>query len=300
MMANLLEKAKKHIERQQTLPALYTLTPEQARKMRAVPRIAQPVAPLAAIQDVRIDVDGGDIVLRIYTPKQVGKLGAIVYIHGGGWVINSIDTSDTSCRLLAEKTGRIVISVDYRLAPEYPFPVPLNDCEAAVQWVFHHAEQYNLDRERIAIAGDSAGGNLATVVAQTYAAQIEAQILLYPVTNAQMDTPSYQTFAQGYGLDAEVMKWFIEQYVDEAQRTNPRVSPYFAHVDGAPKTLVIVAENDVLKDEGLLYGQKLHEAGVETTMVEMEGLIHSYFTTNAVFAEEIEQTVARIATFLGK
>ncbi|MEE1130375.1 MAG: alpha/beta hydrolase [Caryophanon sp.] len=299
-MGTIIEKAKKHIKRQQQLPALYTLSPQHARKLRAVPRIAQPVSPLASIQDVRIAVKDGDIVLRIYTPKNVGKLGAIVYIHGGGWVINSIDTSDASCRLLAEKTGRIVISVDYRLAPEHAFPVPVEDCEAAFQWVVQHAAQYNIDLSRIAIAGDSAGGNLATVVANTFKEQIEAQILLYPVTNACMNTASYHTYAQGCGLDANVMAWFIEQYVEVTERTNPRVSPYFADVTKAPKAFIVVAENDVLKDEGLLYAQKLQQAGVDVEAVEMDGLIHSYFTTNAVFAEEIEQTIARIVSFLGK
>lgn len=299
-MTNILEKAKQHIQRQQQLPALYTLTPSRARALRAVPRIAQPVAPLAIIEDVRIAVEGGSIVLRIYTPKQVGKLGAIMYIHGGGWVINSIDTSDASCRLLAEKTKRIVISVDYRLAPEYAFPVPLHDCIAAFEWVQQHAKRYNIDTARIAVAGDSAGANLATVLANHKRVHIEAQILLYPVTNATMTTTSYKTYAQGYGLDAAVMEWFIEHYVEESLRTHPDVSPYYADITDAPRALIIVAENDVLHDEGVHYSEKLQQANVETTLVEMDGLIHSYFTTNAVFGAEIDKTIRTIQSFLAQ
>lgn len=299
-MGNVLEKAKQHIKKQQQLPALHTLSPAKARAMRAVPRIAQPVAPLAAIEDVRIDVKDGSIVLRIYKPAQVGKLGAIMYIHGGGWVINSIETSDASCRLLAEKTNRVVISVDYRLAPEYAFPVPLQDCIAAFEWVQKHAEHYHIDVTRIAVAGDSAGGNLATVLANAKKADIEAQILLYPVTNATMETPSYTKYAEGYGLDKEVMAWFIHHYVETSLRTHPDVSPYYANVANAPKALIIVAENDVLHDEAIFYSEKLKQSNVDTTCIEMKGLIHSYFTTNTVFAAEIEETIFIIQSFLGK
>lgn len=297
-MMTMNNKAKKYIARQQKLPSLHTLSPQEARKLRAVPRIAKPVSPLASIRDVRIDVKDGQIVLRIYTPQVIGKLKAILYIHGGGWVINSIDTSDESCRHLAEKTGRVVISVDYRLAPEYAFPVPLEDCEAAFRWVVAHAQQLHITPTHIAVAGDSAGANLATVLANRFSDDIEAQILLYPVTDATMSTKSYEIYAEQHGLDAVVMKWFIEQYVEEAERKNPLVSPLYAEVVHAPKAFIIVAENDVLKDEGILYAKKLAHVGTPVKLVEMEGLIHSYFTNNAIFAEEIDSTIAEITAFL--
>lgn len=294
------EKALKYIERKQQLPALHTLTPQQARQMRIVPKIAQPVAPLASIQDVRIAVIGGHIILRIYTPQVIGKVGAIVYIHGGGWVINSIDTSDASCRLLSEKMKRVIISVDYRLAPEYAFPTPLEDCEAALKWVVTHAEELHIDCQKIAIAGDSAGANLATVLANQYATQLEAQLLLYPVTDATMQTTSYIEHAKGHGLDALDMQWFIEHYIEETLRKDPRVSPLYATILQAPRAIIIVAENDVLKDEGILYAQKLQRANIDVELVEMAGLIHSYFTNNAVFAEEIEWTIEKMAQFLAQ
>ncbi|WP_107925632.1 alpha/beta hydrolase [Lysinibacillus parviboronicapiens] len=283
----------------------YEITPQQARAIRAVPKWQSTRVPqLASIIDKRITVrDGAEINVRIYTPV-VGKLlPVIVYYHGGGWVFGDLESADAGCQLLAEKAQAIVVSVDYRLAPEYSFPTPLLDAYDGLLWVYEHIVTFGGDASRMTVAGDSAGGNLATVVAYLAAVlngpKISAQALIYPVTNIDFTTTSYATFGEHFGLDKLGMKWFASHYTEVDNYTNPLVSPLLLEdVSVLPKTIIIAAEADVLFDEGLAYAQKLAAAGVIVKHVKMAGLIHSYFSKMEFFEVATIDTVEKIAAFM--
>ncbi len=278
----------------------YEITPQQARAIRAVPKWQSTRVPqLASIIDKRITVrDGAEINVRIYTPV-VGKLlPVIVYYHGGGWVFGDLESADAGCQLLAEKAQAIVVSVDYRLAPEYSFPTPLLDAYDGLLWVYEHIVTFGGDASRMTVAGDSAGGNLATVVAYLAAVlngpKISAQALIYPVTNIDFTTTSYATFGEHFGLDKLGMKWFASHYTEVDNYTNPLVSPLLLEdVSVLPKTIIIAAEADVLFDEGLAYAQKLAAAGVIVKHVKMAGLIHSYFSKMEFFEVATIDTVEK-------
>ncbi|MET4562371.1 acetyl esterase [Lysinibacillus parviboronicapiens] len=283
----------------------YEITPQQARAIRAVPKWQSTRVPqLASIINKRITVrDGAEINVRIYTPV-VGKLlPVIVYYHGGGWVFGDLESADAGCQLLAEKAQVIVVSVDYRLAPEYSFPTPLLDAYDGLLWVYEHIVTFGGDASRMTVAGDSAGGNLATVVAYLAAVlngpKISAQALIYPVTNIDFTTTSYATFGEHFGLDKLGMKWFASHYTEVDNYTNPLVSPLLLEdVSVLPKTIIIAAEADVLFDEGLAYAQKLAAAGVIVKHVKMAGLIHSYFSKMEFFEVATIDTVEKIAAFM--
>ncbi|WP_107950789.1 alpha/beta hydrolase [Lysinibacillus parviboronicapiens] len=283
----------------------YEITPQQARAIRAVPKWQSTRVPqLASIIDKRITVrDGAEINVRIYTPV-VGKLlPVIVYYHGGGWVFGDLESADAGCQLLAEKAQAIVVSVDYRLAPENSFPTPLLDAYDGLLWVYEHIVTFGGDASRMTVAGDSAGGNLATVVAYLAAVlngpKISAQALIYPVTNIDFTTTSYATFGEHFGLDKLGMKWFASHYTEVDNYTNPLVSPLLLEdVSVLPKTIIIAAEADVLFDEGLAYAQKLAAAGVIVKHVKMAGLIHSYFSKMEFFEVATIDTVEKIAAFM--
>lgn len=298
----LLQASVQYIERIQQLPSLSSLEPNEARKLKkkAVPKLKSPL--LQSISDHLITVrDGEQINIRIYRPKTMRKLPVIVYYHGGGWVINDINTSHDSCIQLAHQTEHIVVSVNYRLAPEYKFPTPVYDAFDAFQWVRSHAEALHATNE-ISVAGDSAGGNLAAAVALLATQQsiaVENQLLLYPVTDLSFESQSYYTFGSGFGLDRDLMKWFGEHYVrSNEDYTNPLVSPLLANVSNAPRTFIIAAQYDVLRDEAFLYEQKLKKYGVDVQLHEAKGLVHSYFTNNDLFEKEITETISLIRHFL--
>lgn len=283
----------------------YEITPQQARAIRAVPKWQSTRVPqLASIIDKRITVrDGAEINVRIYTPVVCKLLPVIVYYHGGGWVFGDLESADAGCQLLAEKAQAIVVSVDYRLAPEYSFPTPLLDAYDGLLWVYEHIVTFGGDASRMTVAGDSAGGNLATVVAYLAAVlngpKISAQALIYPVTNIDFTTTSYATFGEHFGLDKLGMKWFASHYTEVDNYTNPLVSPLLLEdVSVLPKTIIIAAEADVLFDEGLAYAQKLAAAGVIVKHVKMAGLIHSYFSKMEFFEVATIDTVEKIAAFM--
>ncbi len=236
------------------------------------------------IEDRVVEADGAQIPVRIYSPAVSGPLPVLVYLHGGGWVIGDIETYDIPCRRLANGTGCIVVSVDYRLAPEHKFPTGPEDCYRAVKWVADNARSLGGDPTRIAVGGDSAGGNLSAVVAQMARDRggpgIVFQLLVYPVTNYAFDTPSYQSNADGYLLTKSAMQWFWNHYLNsERDGANPYASPLrAASFAKLPPALVITAEFDPLRDEGRAYAEKLRAAGVAVVHSAYDGMIHGFFT----------------------
>ncbi|MBM3827912.1 MAG: alpha/beta hydrolase [Actinobacteria bacterium] len=260
------------------IPAIETQSAVDAR----VGMAAMTVPSTVELHEIR-QVDAGGVPARLYRPRSTTRLGLLVYYHGGGWVLGSIDTHDDVCRKLARATGHAVLSVDYRLAPEHPFPAPLEDSVNALRWAHENATELGVDPSRIAVGGDSAGGNLAAVVANLAPVPLRYQMLIYPVTDATRSSASYVENAEGYRLTAAGMKWFCDHYLsgDVGSETDPRVSPLFAseHVlaDAAP-AVVITAEYDPLRDEGEDYAQRLMEAGVACTLARYPGMIHGFFS----------------------
>lgn len=305
-MVNLTNNSKKYIEASQQGAPYYTLTAKEARATRANLQAEHYLAPeLASIVDTTFDArDGYAVNIRIYTPIGKGPFPIIIYYHGGGWVFGNLDSADAGCRFIAAEANAIVVSVDYRLAPEYKFPIPLHDAYDALLWVFKHANQFNGISSHISVAGDSAGGNLATVVThlakQLDGPEIIAQLLIYPVTDVSTQTYSYKAFGKQHGLDAQAMLWFAELYTKNADELkNPLVSPLLAeNVTQLPKALIIAAEADILVDEGLAYAKKLKEANVHTEYIVLNGHIHSFFSKINFFEEETKETAKLIAQFL--
>jgi acetyl esterase len=215
----------------------------------------------------------------------------LVYFHGGGWVIGDIDTHDNTCRELTNAAGCVVVSVDYRLAPEHKFPAPLEDCYAATAWVAEHAANLGADPARLAVGGDSAGGNLAAAVCllarERGRRTIVHQLLIYPVTDHDYFTASYRDNAEGYLLTREAMEWFWNHYLrTPADGKDPLASPLRSNnLSGLPPATVITAEFDPLRDEGEAYGHRLRGAGVEATVTRYDGMIHGFFGLGAVLAQ---------------
>jgi acetyl esterase len=268
-------------------PAYHTLSPKDARQLfRETRPAATPTPP--QIGSVRNVVTGGGQVavpLRVYRPAGVpdaAPLPAYVYFHGGGWVIGDLDTHDVICRQLTAASGASVISVDYRLAPEHKFPAAAEDAWAATQWIVGHAGELGLDASRLAVGGDSAGGNLAAVVAlmarDAGGPAIRLQVLIYPVTDVMRETRSYADFADGYMLTRDSMRWFIAHYLrgrDDARdwRASPLRAPSLA---GLPPALIVTAGFDPLRDEGESYAGRLRDAGVMVDYACYGGMVHGF------------------------
>ena len=242
--------------------------------------------PVSAIEDR--DADG--VPVRVYRPSSDPGLGVLVVFHGGGWVIGSMASFDVIARQLANASNAVVVSVDYRLAPEHPYPAPLDDCWAALQWTAAHAAELGGDPSRLAVGGDSAGGNLAAVCAQRARDEggpdLALQVLVYPVCDCDLDTASYLANAEGYLLEREEMQWFFDCYTDGGAHDpkDASISPLRAHdVRGVAPALVITAEYDPLCDEGEAYAARLREAGVPVEHHRYDGLIHGFFGLSAAF-----------------
>ncbi|PTU30399.1 alpha/beta hydrolase [Stenotrophobium rhamnosiphilum] len=238
---------------------------------------------VAQIEDREIAGPGGPLRIRIYRPKTSGRLPVTLYFHGGGFVICSLDTHDNICRCIAQRAETLVVSVDYRLAPEAKFPAAVEDACAALRWVHTHAADIDGDATRLAVAGDSAGGNLAAVTAQWAQQQdipLRQQLLLYPVTDCACSSTSYREFGEGYVLTADMMRWFIGHYLPNEQAADdPRASPLRQTdlTDIAPAT-IFTAACDPLRDEGEAYAAALNKAGVAVNLQRWPGQIHGFIS----------------------
>jgi acetyl esterase len=272
------------LDRGTGVPATHTLTVAEARRQYEA-RIAlmAPAPKVAKIVERDIDGPGGPLRLRIYTPEGDGPFPLVAFFHGSGFVLCSLDTHDGMCRNLAAGIGCVVVSVDYRLAPEHKFPDGLNDCLAATRWAAANAVELGVDPSLIMVAGDSAGGNMAAVTALRVRDEggpaLCGQMLLYPVTDYHTPgTPSYTENADGYGLTRATMEWFWEHYLTTSvEAENPYACPLRARdLTRLPPAYVINAEFDPLRDEAELYGKRLREAGVPTEITRCLGMNHGF------------------------
>ena len=243
---------------------------------------------LASVENRSIPGPAGAIPVRIYQPHGAGVKPVLVYLHGGGWVIGTLDSYDATCRELAQGAGCVVVAVDYRLAPEHRYPAAPEDCYAAVRWVAANAASLGADARRLAVGGDSAGGNLSAVVSQMARDKggpaIRFQLLIYPVTDADFTRRSYVDNAEGYLLTTASMHWFWDHYLpNPGQRAEPYASPLrAADLSGLPPAWVCTAEFDPLRDEGEAYAKRLQQAGVSTTLTRFDGLIHGFISMGLV------------------
>ncbi|WP_198938060.1 alpha/beta hydrolase [Alkanindiges hydrocarboniclasticus] len=239
--------------------------------------------PVARIEHILIPTDYGEVLASVFTPEGDGPFPVIIYFHGGGWVIANLDVYEPSCRRLCNAADSIVVSVAYRQAPEHKFPAAVDDAYAALQWVLENASSLNGDPLRVAVAGESAGGNLATV--SCLRAKDEgglmpvAQLLVYPVTDSQMNSPSYTEQANAKPLNAAMMQWFWGHYLNHmSEGEHAYASPLRApDLTGLPPTTVVTAELDPLRDEGEAYAQRLADAGVQVSTRRYEGVTHEFF-----------------------
>lgn len=272
------------LDRGTGVPATHTLPVAEARRQYEA-RIALMAPPpqMTKVQEHRINGPGGTIGLRIYTPAGSGPLPLMMFFHGSGFVLCSLDTHDGMCRNLAAGSGCVVVSVDYRLAPEHKFPKGLDDCLVATRWAATNAAELGIDPARIMVAGDSAGGNMAAVTALRLRDEggpaLCGQMLLYPVTDYHTPgTPSYAENADGYGLTRDTMEWFWAHYLtNPVEAENPYASPLRARdLAGLPPAYVTSAEYDPLRDEAELYGKRLQSAGVPTKITRWPGMNHGF------------------------
>lgn len=268
------------------LPTLKNAVEEMAAESATtrIMNIVKPMPePVGRIDHIRIPGVADEIVARIYTPAGDGPFPVLVYFHGGGWVIANLDVYEPSCRALCNAVEAIVVSVAYRQAPENKYPAAVDDAYAATQWVLANASQLNGDPGRVAVAGESAGGNLATVVclrARDEGGQLPvAQLLIYPVTNHQMNTPSYKENENAKPLNAAMMPWFWSHYLENAaDGQQPYASPLLATtLRGLPPAIVITAEYDPLRDEGEQYAERMVADGVSVQARRYDGVSHEFF-----------------------
>jgi acetyl esterase len=279
------------------VPPTHTLSPQEARRIYLERRGYTQPEPPGVAECRALSAEG--IPLRLYRPlgsSAAEPLPALVYFHGGGWVIGDLDTHDTLCRELANGSGCAVASVDYRLAPEHPFPAAYDDALTATRWMCHQASALGLDPRRIAVGGDSAGGNLAAAVAIALrddaeegdtAPPLAFQLLIYPATDQRRNQPSHQRNGQGYLLTSDTIRYFHDHYLPDPTldldwRASPLLHENLAHL---PPTLVLVAGYDPLHDEGAAYAQRLSEAGCHATLINFERQIHGFILMGRVIDE---------------
>ncbi len=275
-------------------PPLASGTPDSAREafrmLTVTLRQPETVVPVAGIEEVQLPGPGGHLQARVYRPEASGPVPMILFIHGGGFVIGDIDTHDNQCRTVCRDVGAVVLSVGYRVAPEAPFPAAVEDCVAALTWTAAHAGELGGDPDRLAIAGDSAGGNLAAVTARLArdadGPPLAGQLLIYPGTDFRDDDARYPSRGQnadGYFLTRADMQWFSDHYVGTADPNDPRLSPILAeNLAGLPPAVVVTAEYDPLRDEGEAYARALEQAGVPVSLRRYDGLIHGFFDLGAL------------------
>ena len=290
------------------LPRVSELSPEQARAMyrAGAERTGGAPVAMAAVRDLSAPGPGGPIPLRLYRPEGVPERGApaLVFVHGGGWVIGDLDSHDRVCRQIADRAGCLVVAVDYRLAPEHPAPAAAEDVTAALHWIAGHAAELGADPDRLAVGGDSAGGSLsavAAIAAREMAVPLRCQILIYPSVDNRADRPDYPSRAANRDvppLTPDVLAWFTGHYLPEARmREDWRQSPIaFPDLAGLPPALVIVAERDPLHSEGLAYADALEAAGVAVERLDVPGMIHGFITMHGAIGAADRATDAIAAT----
>ena len=269
-------------------PPMHHGTPEDGRRgLRAMTvDLVQPgdVIQVGAVDEIPVPGGAGDVPARVYRPDGGGPFPTTVYLHGGGFVIGDLDTHDQLCRRICCDAETVVVSVAYRLAPEHPFPAGVDDALAATQWVADHLEGLG-GNGVLGIGGDSAGGNLAAVVAQAIPERIGAQLLLYPAVDMLGDYPSRQENARGFFLELEMMEWFFTHYTTDVEHVDPqdaRLSPLHGKLEGQPPAVVVTAEFDPLRDEAEVYADRLAAAGVHVDKIRYDGLIHGFADMAAV------------------
>ncbi len=266
------------------VPDPATVTPEELRAAMVAPPPEHPT-PVARVEALELPGPDGPIATRVFYPGSPNA-PLLLYFHGGGWVVGDVSSHDEICRQLCAGADAIVISVDYRLAPETRFPGGLEDCYTATRWAAEHAAELGGDPGRIAVGGDSAGGNLAAAVCllarERGGPELRHQLLIYPVTDSDFERPSYRDNAEGYLLTRGMMQWFWGQYLeDPGQAGNPLAAPLHADLAGLPAATVITAGFDPLRDEGQAFAIKLEAAGVECEYREFKGMIHGFVSIDA-------------------
>lgn len=261
-------------------------TPPEARADSeiGIPKLWGPLEPVDRTEELVLETPAAALRARLYRPK--AAKGTVLFFHGGGWVIGSIDTHDGACRMLANATPVNVLSVDYRKGPEHPFPAAVIDADASLDWLLANGPALGLDVSNIIVAGESAGATLATVVAvhaRDRGVHLCGQALVYPPTDPRMGSASYEQNARGFNLTRAAMAWFYRYYVAEADRTHPDAAPLLApDLSRLPPSLVVAAEFDPLRDENRSYAARLIEAGNDVSYVEMPGVVHGVWVMNAV------------------
>ncbi|CAN2192332.1 Aes Esterase/lipase [Candidatus Nanopelagicaceae bacterium] len=270
------------------LPQVWEAPVDVIRKnTQSRPALAGPVEPVHEIVNRYIPGPTADLPIRIYRPISASNAPAIVYFHGGGWVLNFLDIYDASLARLANQSGATIISVNYQKAPEHPFPIPFDDCYATLLWVIANAAELNIDPTKIGVAGDSAGANLASGVAlkaRDKKIVLAFQLLIYPCNDRNFDTESYIKNATGYGLSTQAMQWFWDQYLQGSQHdSNPYAIPMCASsFSGVAPAIIITAQYDPLISDGEKYAALLERDGVSVIYTEYAGMIHGFFTNLAV------------------
>jgi acetyl esterase len=288
------------------VPGYYPPLPELRQQLRTMVMLMdEPAPPLRRIEDIRIPGPGGDIPARVYAPSVGAALPAVAYFHGGGWVQGDLETHHGLCARLAQHANVLVVAVDYRLAPEHKFPAAVDDCIAAYRWIRSHGRDIGIDSNRVAVAGDSAGGNLSAVVSQLAASSgipvPTCQVLIYPAVDFSFETNSHRELAEGHVIPRDRVLWYMEQYLrGEADHSDLRASPLRApSVAGQPPAMIVTAGFDPLRDEGHAYAQKLRQAGVDVVYREYPGQIHAFVSLTKAIPQGMACTL-EIAEYLRK
>lgn len=266
-----------------TVPPASSLSVQSVRESAGSIYSTDSVDSVGDVHDFRVPGRGASIPLRVYFPEDVdGPLPALVYFHGGGWVIGGLEMADPLCRALSNETGSIIISVDYRLAPEHKFPAGLEDCYTALEWVEENAEELGIDPGRISVGGDSAGGNLAAAVSHLSrdrnGPNIRYQLLIYPVTDSSLGTDSMETFSEGYFMTRKTLEWFWEKYLrSDIDRRNAYASPLRStDLTGMPTSTIITAGFDPLRDDGIMLRDKLRKSDNDVHYHHYDDVIHGF------------------------
>jgi acetyl esterase len=280
---------------------MHEMTPQQARDSFAAlvvgGRQPEHVVAVRSVEEITVPGGDGDLAARVYRPEESGPLPTVVLFHGGGWVIGDLETHDNMARAIARDSRAVVVSVDYRLAPEAPFPAAVEDALAATRWAAGHLDELG-GSASLAVAGDSAGGNLAAVVAQEMRSELAAQLLVYPATDMLGEHPSRTENGTGYFLETATMEWFFAHYAGHVTDVDARLSPMLADdLSGLPPAVVVTAEFDPLRDEGEAYAAALAATGSRVEARRFDGMIHGFFDMGPASAAARDAVAETCAVF---